>query len=149
MLDKALISEADRNYNFIENKKRKLKSLLSAKIKQRIHQTATCIEHDEHILKQLLGSFSYVLALPDKPNKEISREDVNDSKKEEILERRGTTFFDCVQVFINIGSGVDEKTRHLNKLKYTENNEEINQYKIHLKGEKTIKNNTEFSSSVP
>jgi len=93
MLDKALISEADRNYNFIESKKSKFKSLLSTKIEQRIHQTAICIEHDEHILKQLLGNFSYVLALPDKPNKEIPREDVNDSKKEEILEGRGTTFF--------------------------------------------------------
>jgi hypothetical protein len=103
MLEMALVSETDRNYhdNIGNNKKnnnnaKHQKLLLSTKIERRIQQTAACIEHDEDILKQLLGNFSYVLALPDKPyNNEIvvpREDDANDRNNDILKEGRSTLF---------------------------------------------------------
>ena len=107
MLEMALVSEADRNFhnsigsnkkNNNNNNAKHQKLLLSTKIERRIQQTAACIEHDEDILKQLLGNFSYVLALPDKPyNNEIvepQEDDINDIKrKSDVLKEGRSTLF--------------------------------------------------------
>merc|ERR1711971_301196 len=47
-------------------------------------------EHDEHVLKQLLGNFTYVLALPDKPA-DVVRDD-DDKNEENVSEGRSVLF---------------------------------------------------------
>ena len=58
MLNEALTSEA--SFAITSNNKK----WLSTKIDRRIQKTAECLEHDEKVLKRLLGNFSYVMALP-------------------------------------------------------------------------------------
>jgi SAM-dependent methyltransferase len=119
MLEMALVSEADRNYhdNIGNNKKSNNKAkdqklLLSTKIERRIQRTAVCIEHDEDILKQLLGNFSYVLALPDKPyNKKVvvpREDDVNDiRRKNDILKEGRSTLFHLCDPRVRVTNQLD------------------------------------------
>jgi hypothetical protein len=44
----------------------KQKDRLSTRIQTRIQRVATCLEHNERVVTQLLGSFYYTMALPDK-----------------------------------------------------------------------------------
>jgi hypothetical protein len=38
---------------------------LSTRIQERIHRSSVCLEQDGHVLQRLLGTFHYVMALPD------------------------------------------------------------------------------------
>lgn len=90
MLDEALTSE--ETGEFFRTKKSA--KFLSTKIERRIQRTATCVEHDERILSQLLGNFSYFLALPDKEStlaRDVSEKSTTDDGAKEDNPRTGRT----------------------------------------------------------